>query len=162
MTETHVLRPTRGRSVIDKGHKAGWCVHYQKIPGPSGDPVNECAAGVSYDTVFWDTGGASVPFHERPCFLNGIESKPGARPCAHLRIPTVEEVEAADAYNTRSIENFLKVVPAVNEWRIKHDGKIAWEVIDCPACEGRLHLSMSSNGHTHGHCETEDCVSWME
>jgi hypothetical protein len=28
---------------------------------------------------------------------------------------------------------------------------------------GWLHLSQSAyNGHVHGKCETDDCVSWME
>lgn len=37
------------------------------------------------------------------------------------------------------------------------------EVVECPACKGRLHLSIAAyNGHVHGKCETDGCVAWME
>lgn len=34
----------------------------------------------------------------------------------------------------------------------------------CPVCSiGELRYAISShNGHIHGHCNTENCVSWME
>lgn len=36
-------------------------------------------------------------------------------------------------------------------------------VIDCPKCHGKLHYSISSyNGHIHGKCETQGCVSWVQ
>ena len=36
--------------------------------------------------------------------------------------------------------------------------------IPCPVCaSGTLHYSIAgSNGHLHGHCSTEGCVSWMQ
>lgn len=35
--------------------------------------------------------------------------------------------------------------------------------IDCPVCGGKLRFQYSHyNGHIHGHCETEDCMQWME
>ena len=37
------------------------------------------------------------------------------------------------------------------------------EVIECPVCKGRLHLSQSGyNGHVRGKCETKDCLNWIE
>lgn len=37
------------------------------------------------------------------------------------------------------------------------------EVVACPVCGGRLHLTQSAyNGHVHGKCSTPDCVNWME
>ena len=51
----------------------------------------------------------------------------------------------------------------IADWRKAHKGKSASEVVECPACNGKLHLSISSyNGHVHGKCETAGCVSWME
>lgn len=55
------------------------------------------------------------------------------------------------------------VMTAIAPWRKeKPRGKAA--VIDCPTgCGGKLHLSQSSyNGHVHGKCTTDGCVSWME
>jgi len=54
--------------------------------------------------------------------------------------------------------------PAISAWREypkpKSDRR---EVIQCPVCNGRLHLSQSSyNGHVHAHCETAECISFME
>lgn len=35
--------------------------------------------------------------------------------------------------------------------------------IVCPTCKGELcYLISRSNGHIHGQCKTEDCLSWME
>lgn len=55
----------------------------------------------------------------------------------------------------------LKVASA---WRVKPKPlKDRREVVKCPVCKGKLHLSQSSyNGHVHGKCETKGCLSWME
>lgn len=62
------------------------------------------------------------------------------------------------------MDRMTVVMPVVGKWRIHPKPKLdRREVIECPKCKGRLHLSQSSyNGHVHGRCETEDCVSWME
>lgn len=61
----------------------------------------------------------------------------------------------------KMMQKMALVDPVVSEWRKKPWGKA--EIIECPACKGRLHLSQaSSNGHVHGKCMTEGCVSWME
>ena len=54
------------------------------------------------------------------------------------------------------------VFPAISEWRNKLPiGKA--DVVECPICKGRLRLSQAEcNGHIHGNCETDGCVSWME
>lgn len=55
------------------------------------------------------------------------------------------------------------VMRGIKPWRDAHKGKSAAEVVECPACNGRLHLSIAAyNGHVHGKCETPGCVSWME
>ncbi|KAF0199011.1 MAG: hypothetical protein FD170_3939 [Bacteroidetes bacterium] len=36
-------------------------------------------------------------------------------------------------------------------------------VIECPQCGGQLRYARAkSNGHVHGHCKTEGCLSWMQ
>ena len=57
------------------------------------------------------------------------------------------------------------VFTVVKPWRTwtKKNRVAKEEVIECPACKGRLHLSQAAyNGHVWGKCETEGCVSWME
>jgi len=57
------------------------------------------------------------------------------------------------------------VMPLVNRWRTwsRSNPVGKQEVIECPECKGRLHLSQSSySGHVRLQCETKDCLSWME
>lgn len=62
------------------------------------------------------------------------------------------------------IEKFLVALKVAGEWKVKPKPKEdRREVVECPICKGRLHLSQSAyNGHCHGRCETDGCVSWME
>ncbi len=64
-----------------------------------------------------------------------------------------------------SYEQALAELRAITEnWRVKPKPAADRRgVVECPCCKSRLHLSQSSyNGHVHGKCETEGCVSWME
>jgi hypothetical protein len=67
----------------------------------------------------------------------------------------------ADAL-AKSIRRMEVVMPVVDKWRKKLPiGK--QEIIECPECKGRLHLSQAGgNGHVHARCETDGCVAWME
>ena len=78
-----------------------------------------------------------------------------------LRI-TRDQAEASADRLEESDRKYEIIAPVVIEWREKKPiGKA--EVITCPACNGKLHLSQSpGNGHVHGHCETQGCVRWME
>jgi len=43
--------------------------------------------------------------------------------------------------------------------------KFVIDKIECPICktgEVRFIISDHANGHIHGHCSTENCISWME
>jgi hypothetical protein len=139
----------------DPGYAAGWCIHYRS-PMVGGKVNKTCEAGVDYDTI------RGITF--KPCFLDATgQSHPGAQPCAHLRRPTAEEISAHEAWASEHLERTLAVMRGIADWRKAHKGKSAQEVVECPACKGRLHLSISSyNGHVHGRCETDECVSWME
>ena len=146
------------------GYRAGWCIHYRapRGLGPGGKGSDTCEAGVPFEK--WRVGDFKTNFANQPCFLDDKgQSKPGAAHCEHLRRPTPEEIAADKAWLDARFEKMRVVFAAVAPWRKKHAGKSFGEVIECPACKGRLHLSISSyNGHVHGRCETEHCVSWME
>lgn len=137
----------------DPGYAAGWCIYYR-----SPASADTCEAGVSFDTFH------STQFGERPCFLDDKGcSKPGSLPCEHIRRPTAEEIRLHDEWVGRRMWDFGIVMTGIQEWRESHKGKSVQDIIECPACGGRLHLRISSyNGHVHGCCETEGCVSWME
>ena len=138
----------------DPGYAAGWCIHYR---APS-DDVTTCEAGVKFDDMH------GVKFALRPCFLNKDgSSKPDAMPCEYLRRPTPEEIADHEKWIEGRMARMGTVMKAIRPWRDAHKRQSACEVVECPICKGRLHLSISGyNGHIHGGCETPDCVSWME
>lgn len=142
------------------GHRAGWCIHYTAAPRfVDQDQTWKCNAGVDMEAT-WH----GVKFDQRPCFLDKEgKPKPGCRPCEHLRCPTPDEIAADEAWTAARIAKLTSVMVGISDWRKRHQGKSHAEVVECPACKGRLHLSIAAyNGHVHGKCETADCVSWME
>lgn len=142
----------------DPGYAGGWCIHYRpsKIGAVNGH--DDCEAGVLHSTF------DGVPFAKRPCFLEQKTgaSKPDAITCEHLRRPTREEIAAHEGWVKTRFDQFGTVMSGIRPWRDAHKGQPAAEVVECPACKGRLHLSIARNGHVHGRCETAGCVSWME
>ena len=78
------------------------------------------------------------------------------------REDTREQGEARTNAFKALMDKMRVVGPVVKRWREKDPiGKA--ETIECPVCKGNLHLSqVACNGHVHGQCETEGCVSWME
>ena len=142
-----------------QGYRAGWCIHYRHNRDLKPGEPDTCKAGVDLDQL------KGTKLEVRPCFLDGKtgESKPNAMACEKLRRPTSDEIAMNEVYEEKQMAKFFAVREAVLPWRKAHKGKSASEVVECPACSGRLHLSISAyNGHVHGHCETVDCVSWME
>ena len=142
------------------GQRAGWCVHYCASPTMQAkDQTWKCGAGVDLHKA-WD----GVKFDERPCFLDKKGNpNPGALPCEDLLRPTPEEIALAEAHTKECMDRMMVVLGGIADWRVKHKGKSHAEVVVCPACSGRLHLSIAAyNGHVHGKCETSGCVSWME
>lgn len=137
----------------DPGYAPGWCIHYR-----SPQHGSTCEAGEEF--AQWRGRGHDVT----PCFLTKDgKSKPGALPCPHLRLPTPEEIVAHEKWAADHFEKQVTVMTGILPWRKAHKGKSAQEVVECPACKGRLHLSIAAyNGHVHGRCETSGCVSWME
>ena len=140
----------------DPGYADGWCIHYRGISDGRGGTVTSCEAGVEYSTFAGN-------FHRQPCFLNKGQSKPDALPCEHLRRPTTKEINLHEIWLEERLNKMATVMTAILPWRQKHKGRSHAETIECPACKGQLRLSIAAyNGHVHGHCSTEGCVSWME
>jgi hypothetical protein len=138
----------------DPGYSGTWCIHFRD------QMRNEtCEAGVAYDT--FRTGG--TPFKQQPCFLDKGVSRPDALPCEHLRRPTPEEIAAHEEWADFRLDKLRRVMTAIQPWRKEHKGQSFREMIECPECKGRLHLSIAAyNGHVHATCETPGCVSWVE
>jgi hypothetical protein len=135
----------------DPGYAAGWCIHFRSLGSHT-----TCEVGVPYSNF-----ASSM----RPCFLDDKtgESKPDALHCDKLRRPTKEEIDLHEQWLKERMNKQILVMVGIEDWRKSHKGKSVSEVVECPACKGRLHLSIAaSNGHVHGSCETQDCVSWME
>ena len=137
----------------DNGYAPGWCIHYRT---PSHHKT--CEADIPFDN--W----RGVLMDTQPCFLdeNG-QSKLKALPCERLRRPTAEEIAFHEEWLKGRMNRIAAVMLATAPWRKAHKGKSTNDVIQCPICKGRLHLSIAAyNGHVHGRCESADCVAWME
>lgn len=136
-----------------------------------------CKRGVAYK-VNWPTG-------PKPCIKSihksargGTYLKPGevpaetkpfpgadkAKPCPFYEEPTDDQIQADREETEVAFQRTLAAIRIADKWRQKPKPDVdRHEVIECPVCKGRLHLSQSSyNGHVHGKCETDACVSWME
>lgn len=145
----------------DPGYRGGWCIHYRYNRDAKTPEQNTCEAGVRYDSFAPKEGGPR--YTVQPCFLDKGQSKPDALPCEHLRRPTPEEMAASDKWSADRMSVLGTVMTGIKPWRDKWKGKSHGEVVECPACKGRLSLSIAAyNGHVHGACATEGCASWME
>lgn len=160
----------------------GTCIHYTGLLFDKGTCT--CRAGVDMRATFGDEKPGiflrmpCIQFREVPAHGRGTYCKPGEPtirkemdrqdqimiPCALRVEPTAEQVEKDRRDKDAAMQRTLAAIKVASQWRVKpkpaHDRR---EVVECPVCKGRLHLSQSSlNGHVHGKCETEGCVSWME
>lgn len=140
------------------GQRAGWCIHYTAPPRAlRGEEPHICLAGIDLARF------AGTKHDTRPCFLEGNKIQLGAQPCESLRVPTDEEIAAHEVWVEQHMDKMQLVMVGIRPWRQKYKGRSFAEVVECPACKGRLHLSIAAyNGHVHGQCETDGCVSWME
>lgn len=130
-----------------------YCIHYQPR-----EPL--CGAGVDTRTVKRVPAGTKG-YTWGPC-IEGHTLEDPCSVCPHWKRRTLEEAEAyADSIEALMLRMKL-VDPVINAWRKKLPiGKS--EVIECPACKGRLHLrQIACNGHIRANCETPDCVAFVE
>lgn len=137
-----------------------YCTHYAPKPGSVKDDY--CALGCGASERMQQARKAGDP-NMTPC-IGGHKAKDVLALCPKWERRSLEHAEKrADAFE-EAMERMSVVMPVVSKWRVQpkpeHDRR---EVMECPKCKGKIHLSQSSyNGHVHGHCETEGCVSWME
>lgn len=155
-----------GQGVGMKKH--GTCKHFNGVQNET------CSRGVSY-RVNWpaqpipcirlmhksERGGTYLRPGEKPA--ETVEM-PAAKPCPFYEEPTDGEVQAEREEAEAELQKTFSAIAVAGKWRTKtKPPKDRREVVECPVCKGRLHLYQSSyNGHVHGQCETQGCVSWME
>lgn len=158
----------------------GTCIHFTGLR----DRKDCCKAGVNYAEAF-DISKPGImlrlpciQYRILPAHGRGTYIKAGAATvrkeidrrgetmaaCPHFAEPTDEEIERDRRESDEHLERTLAAIKVSSEWRVKpKPAQDRREVVECPICKGRLHLSQSSyNGHVHGKCETDKCVSWME
>lgn len=149
----------------------GTCKHFNGVQN------KVCRRGVAYE-VNWPMqpkpciqfieksarGGTYIRAGETPAERKPFPGADRAKPCPFYEAPTTEEVEADRRESDAHFEKAMTAIKVASAWRVKPKPVAdRHEAIECPICKGRLHLSQSAyNGHVHGKCETEGCVSWME
>lgn len=162
-----------------------YCQHYD----PSGvtmiggkKPHGHCKSGVNYLDQFGRApveeteqhkaaglGGyyPSAGIFRRMCCTDGgkrSEAEQLVMCPSWLRSTREQGEERADEID-KAMNQMRIVGQFLKGWRTwtKKNRVAKTEVVECPICKGRLHLSQAAyNGHVHGNCETAECVSWME
>jgi hypothetical protein len=140
----------------DPGFPSGWCVEFRSMARH-----RTCEAGIDYTAL---NGGSEYRrMHHLPCFIRAGE-KPGLRVhCEHFRAPNAEEIERHGRWIADRQKLVMSVKLAISAWREEHQGRSMTEIVDCPACGGRLHLSIRAHSdNVQGRCETSGWVSWTE
>ena len=151
--------------------KHGTCTHFNGVQN------DRCKRGVSYK-VNWPTGSMPCIKLLHTSARGGTYLKPGevpaetkpfpgadkAKPCPFYQEPTSEQVQADREEDEAHLAKTFAGIKVAGAWRVRpKPAADRFEVVECPICKGRLHLRQSAyNGHVHGRCETEACVSWIE
>lgn len=144
----------------------GQCKHFNGIQN------NQCRAGVAYTRPLPCTeyiertadGATFLRAGEEAATVTYVEAFADAPPCPCREVPTEEEVQASRREAEDQLSKTLTAIKVAGEWRVRPKPSVdRYGTVECPICKGKLHLSQSScNGHVHGQCETEGCVSWRE
>lgn len=147
----------------------GRCRHFNGVQNET------CDKGVRYDQFF--PGMPCIQWIEESVrgdtFLRAGEDPVRRVPrfrvqppdrCQFYDEPTHEEVQQYRKQRDEDMARTEAAFEVAKNWRVTpkpdHDRH---EVVVCPCCNGKIHLSQSAyNGHVHGICETKGCVSWME
>jgi hypothetical protein len=156
----------------------GTCIHY------NGCGINEsCKFGINYRVAFGTAPGIlmrlpCIQYYERPAHGRGTVIHAGEpvvhipfdrgshkeTPCGHYTEPTEDQIQAHrlefDAYAAK-MNSALRVVLGWKTRKVPTEERRA--ILECPVCQGKLHVSQSSyNGHAAAHCETDGCLSFRE
>ncbi len=138
----------------------GECANMRQVQlFKGGGGHDDCNAGVPFKAM----GGQPFRLANLPCHLgNSLDDAEMLERCPKWVRTTREQAEKSFDESEAYFAKVVSVRHAIAPWRKKPPiGK--QEVIECPACKGRLHLSQAAvNGHVHAKCETAGCVSWME
>ncbi len=138
-----------------------YCEHYDPKPGSL--TSDYCALGCGASEMMKKAREAGEP-NMTPC-IGGHKTPNVLTICPKWQRRSLEYAEKR-ADDIEDMFRRMNVVgPVVTKWRTwSESNRVSkQEVIECPACKGRLHLRQSSyNGHVRGKCETEDCVAWVE
>ena len=130
------------------------CTHSVGLSSRDGAPII-CQAGIDVRAL---VGGPDFGWLKR-CPCSGRYTD--AVPCAQYQAPSAEEVAA----ELRALQvHFVHMDNAYVLIRRQHqqDHQPAGTV-ECPACQQTLHYTVAAcNGHIWGHCETDECLAWME
>ncbi len=139
-----------------RARKLQTCAHFNGMQNKA------CKAGCNIRAAKRDAVGR--PAELMPCLppMSAFQEALPLKECPSFRVLTQAEIDAEEAEWDKVIQRMTVVMPVVAVWRKKLPiGKS--EIIECPVCKGRLHLSQSAyNGHVHGRCETDGCAKWME
>lgn len=133
-----------------------YCQHYTRDKGAD----MKCSVGMDLNKIKTVATGTKG-YKWGPC-IDGHTLDNPTEHCPHWVRKTREQAEKRADEIEAAIKRMTVAWPIIAEWKKKKPiGKA--EIIECPACKGRLHLSQAaSNGHVHGKCETNGCLSWME
>lgn len=98
-----------------------------------------------------------------PCFS---DQRSQIKTCPDQRFPTPGEIAEREEMIRKELVGYAAArTTIVNQLKARGELKRnTGGVIECPVCGGVLHFSIAGayNGHIHGKCETEGCLSWME
>ncbi len=138
----------------------GYCRHYEPKPGMRARDLS-CAVGIDTKDLPEITDKGKARFNI-PCIDGHLIPGGACAICPKWERHTKEDGEKRATDMLHSMRKMKLAGPIISAWREKKPrGKR--EVIECPVCKGRLHLSQAAyNGHVHGRCETDDCLSWLE
>lgn len=134
-----------------------WCKHYR---GPS--RFDTCKVGVNYAQLADDSRPGM--FNRLPCLRTHIKEDVVAE-CDLRQWHTPEEIAERVQELAGAAIRYMTARAAIFDY-LKAEGKPTRNVagsLPCPVCnKGRLGFSIAYNGHCHGTCSTQGCVSWME
>jgi hypothetical protein len=135
-----------------------YCIHYAPKPGlKAGD---YCAIGCDALKRMNNARQSGEP-NMTPC-IGGHKTPNVMSLCPSWVRRSLEQAEKLADDFERAMERMEVSWPVIIAWRNKPPiGKT--EIIECPCCKGKLHLSQSAyNGHVCAQCETDDCLNWMQ
>lgn len=137
-----------------------YCEHYDPKTGGIGQDF--CALGCDHSAMMKKAREQGMP-RTAPCIAG--HTCDATSICPKWERRSLERAEERADAMMKSLLRMELAASVIKKWRTwtKTNKVGKTEVIECPACKGRLLLSQSAyNGHVHGKCETEDCLSWME